>query len=556
MFLHRFKTEVRESRIILCLWLATLICLTVSLTNGWHNPRTSYHQSDFSGVLLLFVCSLPIIHTLTTAKLDDMKSPSANWITRPLRPFPLYGAKLCMLHLCYTLPLTLITFFYTSLFSSLSESAFFSFEVFSWTSFAINTLFLGALCFRGFVGALLIPATFILTIVIIAIVVNIESIRPITRSLILSDSQTSSNLLVLLPMLSLAALGGISYLLRNSHRRIRLIIPSSIAILSCALTFLVPLLSLQSAIPLSTNSNISVLTDEIPTPIYSIGNSSVNYQSYVNCYYRLATLEHQHNYEAVSFRLDDPTKLLSKENISLSAHIQSGSNDKYLPLDPELLIKPHWRDSSTTSRTLLIGARIPLTDNSEQSINSSDIPHFDYRDIKVEGTVTLRRTSPKEVIRTSLDKPFAFTQQNSQLHYYPKGQNPNSFLNSQSQHSIGTLTANIASLPLISYSLIHPTRGHELVDNFLFALQHRDTKKWIRLDDGSSSGGGGAFCHFSEHELQHPHHWPSDNSQPSFKTWKNQADLIVFHYQQAQLIEIPVEVTLRIPTAASIKSYN
>jgi len=146
MFSHRFKSEIRGNKIYLILWALVLAILSVSAISYWNSdikidPRTGRPEngvSELIGLLIVPLVAIPIVSTITSFRLDNLKDPRAFWNTRPIRPNILHTTKFVFLHLAYTIPVAICTFIIGVNATSAGSAMIFSAEAALWCAAVIQ----------------------------------------------------------------------------------------------------------------------------------------------------------------------------------------------------------------------------------------------------------------------------------------------------------------------------------------------------------------------------------------------------------------------------------
>lgn len=541
MFLHRLKFEFAANfKLLIAIWVVFGI-IVWSFHQWWFSPLVDQDGADGAvsviGIILLLILVLCLVSTLF--KRDDLKHPQEFWVTRPIRSFTFFGAKLVFAWLVIALPCAvLITLI--GMITGVGLSALWNgLEMMLWVSLVTNLLAMSCMANpgnRSLYGFL----CFIGGVILTCILMNNAPLDRLLNSYGVSDRQMSWNFFILLIVLNMWFGWKCLQLIRDKHTNQRALYLGVIGVLTVLVIAFVAIPGgLSRGMPNSPAKHLTTVTKKVSQTIsYTVGE------------------KYGAKFASFAFEVNAGESIPDFDCEIVDTDLVVIGQDNTL-LEMQMLMNRYQDYESQTLRTNLnlnfsVFDRLPGIGGSSSSGNDSRIEEIidgiPLQKVRIQGTVTLNQLVYRELVSGPLDQPFVHREGGIVCAYNPVSMRGAYNTSWKAFSPPSTLSAG--------------NRVWEKVRIRLEAKSH-PSFQWTRpLIGGSMSSG----TFFGSYHLQHIRIGDADiesdyiwqqlkrgGYDKSVKEWKKDARLVFEVVDRVTPLIIPVDVEVEVPDPSKVR---
>ncbi len=541
MFLHRLKFEFAANfKLLIAIWVVFGI-IVWSFHQWWFSPLVDQDGADGAvsviGIILLLILVLCLVSTLF--KRDDLKHPQEFWVTRPIRSFTFFGAKLVFAWLVIALPCAvLITLI--GMITGVGLSALWNgLEMMLWVSLVTNLLAMSCMANpgnRSLYGFL----CFIGGVILTCILMNNAPLDRLLNSYGVSDRQMSWNFFILLIVLNMWFGWKCLQLIRDKHTNQRALYLGVIGVLTVLVIAFVAIPGgLSRGMPNSPAKHLTTVTKKVSQTIsYTVGE------------------KYGAKFASFAFEVNAGESIPDFDCEIVDTDLVVIGQDNTL-LEMQMLMNRYQDYESQTLRTNLnlnfsVFDRLPGIGGSSSSGNDSRIEEIidgiPLQKVRIQGTVTLNQLVYRELVSGPLDQPFVHREGGIVCAYNPVSMRGAYNTSWKAFSPPSTLSAG--------------NRVWEKVRIRLEAKSH-PSFQWTRpLIGGSMSSG----TFFGSYHLQHIRIGDADiesdyiwqqlkrgGYDKSVKEWKKDARLVFEVVHRVTPLIIPVDVEVEVPDPSKVR---
>ena len=540
MFLHRLKNEFAENlKLLLALWLV-LGMIVWSFSQWWFSPlvdRDSFNDA-ISGIGSLVLMLLVFFLITTMFKRDDLKHPQDFWVTRPIRSFTLFGAKLVFAWLVIALPCAVLM----SLLGLMAGVGFSAvgngLEIMLWAGFATNLLALSCMAHPGN-RALFGFLCFLGGVIIACIAINNGPMERVLDSRGVGDAQMGWNIFIMLVALNLWFGWKCWQLMRDKHRDQSLPAMVGLGAITALLIAFVPLPGGLPGTIFGTPSTLPAVTQTKP-PIIN-GNTGQRYGA---------------KFASTSIELESGDTIRGDDWEITDTDLRAVGMDNAL-LGMDTSMKRYVDQQGQSLKTNLVldfsvfdrqpGSSGGMSSGSD-SRKSEIIAAIPLSKLRIQGNVTMNRIVYRELARGPLDQPFSHREGGIVCAFDPK----------PDREDYNT-SWKVFSPPSIFAG------GSRRWDQIRMRLEAPSQPRmdWTNQLGGNSMGGGALFGNYrfqatriSDEEIESDYHWrqfKEDGYKKSVQQWKKEARLIFETVERVMPVTVPIDVEIEVPDPEKVR---
>ncbi len=540
MFLHRLKNEFAENlKLVLAMWVVLGI-IVWSFFQWWFSPLVERDsvQDAISGIGV-FVVGLLIFFLITTLfKRDDLKHPQDFWVTRPIRSFTFFGAKLVFAWLVIALPcaalMTLLGLMAGVGFSAVGNGL----EILLWASLATNLLALSCMAHPGN-RALFGFLCYLGGVMIVCILINNGPLERVLDSRGVSDAQMSWNFLIMLIALNLWFGWKCWQLIRDKHRDQSL---PAMAALGAVTVLVIAFVPIPGGIPgstLGTPSTLPAVTRSLSPSI----NSNIGEKYGAKFVSFSIELESGDSIRGDDWEIEDTDLLAVGQDqamLGMETSMKRYVDQQGQPLKSNLIL-----DFSVFDRLPGSSGRSSSGSNNRMSGIIAGIP---LRKLRIQGNVKLNRIEYRELARGPLDQPFTHREGGVVCAFDPK----------PSRDDYNTAWKVFSPPSLFA-------GGSRRWERVRFRLEDhaRSGFSWTNQLGGNGMGGGALFGNYQfqivriqDEEIESDYYWrqlKENGYEKSVQDWKKDARLIFETVDRVVPVIIPVDVEIEMPDPGKLR---
>ncbi len=543
MFLFRLKQEFAENlRLLVIYWLCLALVLWSHFT-WWFGSSDPYSHSGvheaIGGFSALGLCGVTLMIVGTLFKRDDLKCPQDFCATRPIRSLPLYGAKLAFTWLMLALPVGVAMTVTGFVAGHGIESIWNGLEMMAWFGFISSLLALSCMAYpgggRSFITALAFGAGLMIT----AILINLQALKPLFEPLFASNEAIKGNLLVTLATATVAAVWMCHRQYRNKHSQSQLWW-FAMAGIACVLfvSFTPITYTAKGVVTVLPKATAATLVE------YDLRNGDEGGTGFVSGGISVTT-------ELVSYQ--DSMILHGSQALNTV-----GFNEPWFKIEYGGIAIDH---SEVDERKAILRLSYKVyedTPDPNQGWSSTGgsqelaetIAKLPKRSIRIVDTVILHRQTYQEIHHSPLSKPFALHHKNLKIDYHPD-------------------TSDIGSDYIISWKSYIPSLAsstkRSLYEQCRFNIKHPDIDEVMSVDDFGGGGGGTGSIFgrsmsmsydFGSDGIRSNYFWHNldkDAQQRIQDEWEDKALLVVEVAGHMERLEVPIDVKVEIPDPEALR---
>ncbi len=540
MFLHRLKIEFAENlKLILAMWVVLGI-IVWSFFQWWFSPAVEMEnfQGAVSGIGVLVLGLLVFFLITTLFKRDDLKHPQDFWVTRPIRSFTLFGAKLAFAWLVIALPCAVLMGL-LGLMAGVGFSAVWNgLEIMLWASLATNLLALSCMAHPGN-RALFGFLCFFGGVIIACILINNGPLERVLDSRGVSDAQMGWNFLIILIALNILFGWKCWQLIRDKHRVQSLPAEVALGVLTVLVIAFVPIPGGFPGSLLGKPSTLPAVARSLSPSINS--NIGEKYGA---------------KFASVSIELESGDSLRGDDwEIVDTDLLAVGQDNSMLGMESSMKGYVDEQGRSLKSNLVLdfsVFDRQPGSSRSSSAgIDSREreiIAGIPLRKLRIQGNVTMNRIEYRELARGPLDQAFAHREGGIVCGFDPKPFRDD-YNTSWKVFSPPSLFAG----------------GSRRWERVRFRLEDpsRSGFSWTNQLGGGGMGGGALFGNYQlqsvriqDAELEADYYWrqlKESGYGKSVQQWKKEARLVFEVVDRVVPVIIPVDVEIEVPDPVKVR---
>lgn len=540
MFLHRLKNEFSENLKLLLVSWSALGIIVWSFYQWWFSPllESDNAQDEITGIGILVICLLNFFLIATLFKRDDLKHPQEFWVTRPIRSFTLFGAKLVFAWLVIALPCAiLITTL--GLIAGVGFSAVWNgLEIMLWASLVTNLLALSSMAHSGnraFFGVLCFFGGVVLTCILI---IN-TPLENLMKNHGVSYAQMRWNCFIML--IALNALFGWKcwQLIRDKHRNQNLIAMITLGAFSVLVIIFLPIPGRLLSLTTGTPSSLPAITQSLSPA--SINGKGEKYGA---------------KFASFGTELDCGDSLPGNDwEIVGTDLLAVGQDNAMLGMETSMKSFVHLKGQSSKSNLILnflVFDRKPGSHGMQSSGYNSQankiIAGVPLSKVRIQGSITLKQFEYAELARGPLDQPFT--------------------------HREGRIVCGFDPRSLrddfnIAWKIYYPPTLFSDGDRRRNKIRYRLEKpmpqdfSWTNQLSGNGMGGGAPFGSYQlqsiriqDAEIESDFYWhqlKENRYEKSVQEWKKEARIVLEVVDRVVPVIIPVDVEIEVPDLSKVR---
>jgi hypothetical protein len=540
MFLHRLKLEFAENlKLLLAIW-AVLGIIVWSFCKWWFSPAVEMEnfQGAVGGIGVLVLGLLVFFLITTLFKRDDLRHPQDFWVTRPIRSFTLFGAKLAFAWLVIALPCAVLMGLLGLLAGVGFSAVWDGLEIMLWAGFATNLLALSCMAHPG--NRALFGCLCLLGGVIIAcIAINNGPLERVLDSRGVGDAQMGWNFLIMLIALNILFGWKCWQHMRDKHRNQSL--PAMVA-LGAIIVPVIAFVPIPGGLPgfaSETPSTLPAITQILSPSI----NSNIGEKYGAKFASFSIELESGDSIRGDDWEIADTDLVAAGQDnamLGLEASMKRYVDERGRALKSNLIL-----DFSVFDRLPGSSGRYSSGSDSRMSGITAGIP---LRKLRIQGTVTMNRIEYRELARGPLDQPFAHREGGIVCAFDPK----------PSRDDYNTSWKVYSPPSLLS-------GGSRRWESVRFRLEDpsRSGFSWTNQLGGNGMGGGALFGNYQlkgvriqDAELEADYRWrqlKESGYGKSVQQWKKDARLIFEEMDRVVPHVIPVDIEIEVPDPEKVR---